>query len=398
MLVISTTFSQSNILRIMERLTLREGLDLFKKGSLQDLQQKAQEVRNLKNPCKRVTFVLDSNPNYTNVCHIDCSFCAFYRHENAKDAYTKSIEEVMAHLEKARRAGIKTVLLQGGVNDNLKIDYHVELVKNARARYPDIHPHFFSAVEIANAARVSSITLQEALEKLWKAGLRTIPGGGAEILSERVRQTISPKKMGPHGWIDFHHLAHQVGFKTTATMMYGHIEEPEDIVEHLECLRQHQDKIAGFLSFIPWSYKRDRTVLRRKVKNWAGQNAYFRILAFSRIYLDNFDHIGASWFSEGKEIGMESLHYGADDFGGTIIEENVHRATEWICKADHNDMVQMIRRAGFDPAQRNSFFQVIQTYEGIDTVDVPPEGRVTEPDNLPPLGIFATTHLTQNIK
>lgn len=372
----------------MTRLSFEEGLDLFKKGSLENLQLLAQEVRNKKNPPRRVTFVLDSNPNYTNVCNVDCSFCAFYRHPGAKDSYTKSIEEVMSHMDKARRAGLKTVLLQGGVNDALKIDYHLELVKAARERYPDIHPHFFSAIEIWNAARVSNMTVKEALEKLWEAGLRTIPGGGAEILSERIRQTISPKKMTPHGWIEFHHLAHQIGFKTTATMMYGHIEEPEEILEHLECLRQHQDKAAGFTSFIPWSYKRDRTLLRRTVKNWAGKDAYFRILAFARIYLDNFDHIGASWFSEGKEIGMEALHYGADDFGGTIMEENVHRATEWICKADHNDMVQMIRIAGFEPAQRDSFYQVIQTYEGIDQVDVPPEGRVTEADNLPALGIL----------
>jgi len=374
----------------MTRLNIKEGLDLFKTAPLGELQKEAQKVRNQKNPSDRVTFVLDSNPNYTNVCNIDCSFCAFYRHTGAKDAYTKTIEEVMSHMEKARRAGLKTVLLQGGVNDALKIDYHVLLVKTALERYPDLHPHFFSAVEIWNAARVSNITLKEALEKLWEAGLRTIPGGGAEILSEKIRLAISPKKMNPNGWMEVHHLAHKIGFKTTATMMYGHLEEPEDILEHLDCLRRHQDLIPGFTSFIPWSYKRHRTALRRTVKNWAGKDAYYRILAFSRIYLDNFDHIGASWFSEGKEIGMESLHYGADDFGGTIIEENVHRATEWICKADHNDMLHMIRTAGFNPAQRDSFYKVIRTYEGVDRVEVPIEGRVTEADNLPPLGILAT--------
>jgi cyclic dehypoxanthinyl futalosine synthase len=374
---------------MIARINFEEGLRLFKHGSLEELKERAQEVRFKKHPLKQVTFVLDSNPNYTNICNIDCTFCAFYRHKSAKDVYTKSIEEVMAHMERARRAGLKTVLLQGGVNDELKIDYHIQLVKAALERYPDLHPHFFSAVEIWNAARVSNITVQEALEKLWEAGLRTIPGGGAEILSERVRQKISPKKMGPNGWIEFHHTAHQVGFKTTATMMYGHIEEPEDILEHLETLRHYQDKIPGFNSFIPWSYKRDNTALRRKVKHWAGKDAYFRILAFSRIYLDNFDHVGASWFSEGKEIGIESLHYGADDFGGTILEENVHRATEWICKADHNDMLRMIRSAGFEPAQRDSFYRIIRTYEGIDFVEVPLEQRVKEADNLPALGVLA---------
>lgn len=372
-----------------ERVSQEEGLHLFKHAPLEELKQKAQLMRNKKNPLNQVTFVLDSNPNYTNVCNIDCGFCAFFRHANAKDAYVKSVDEVMEHMAKARRAGLTTVLLQGGVNDNLKIDYYENLVKTARERFPDVHPHFFSAVELWNCARVSDISVREVLERLWLAGLRTIPGGGAELLSERVRLEISPKKMGPNGWIEFHHLAHEIGYKTTATMMYGHIEEPEDVLEHLEILRSYQDKIPGFTCFIPWSYKRDRTALRRKVSNWAGKDAYFRILAISRLYLDNFDHIGASWFGEGKEIGMEALHYGADDFGGTIMEENVHRATDWINKADHNDMLRMIRKAGFEPAERDTFYNVLRTYEGIDSVEIPEEQRVKEEDHLPPLNIFA---------
>lgn len=366
-----------------DRVTAVEGLKLFKEASLRELQERAEVIRFQKNPKRQVTFVLDSNPNYTNVCNIDCSFCAFYRHKTAKDAYTKSIDEVMKHLELAKQAGLTTVLLQGGVNDDLTIDYYVELVKTAKERYPEIHPHFFSAVEIWNTARVSHISVEEALKRLWESGLRTIPGGGAEVLSEKVRLAISPKKMGPDGWIDVHHQAHKIGFKTTATMMYGHVEEPEDIIEHLETIRNYQDKIAGFTCFIPWSYKRDKTSLRRKVKNWAGKDAYFRILAFARIYLDNFDHIGASWFGEGKQIGIESLHYGADDFGGTIMEENVHRATGWINRVDHNDMLNMIRQAGFEPAQRNTFHQVIRTYEGIDAVEIPYEQQVKENDCLP---------------
>lgn len=365
-----------------KRITQEEGVELFKNATLDDLKLRAQKIRNEKNPPHQVTFVLDSNPNYTNVCHIDCSFCAFYRHKGAKDAYTKSVEQVMQHMEIAREAGLTTVLLQGGVNDELKIDYYVDLVKTSRERFPDIHPHFFSAVEIWNCAHVSGISVEEALKQLWEAGLRTIPGGGAEVLTEKVRLEVSPKKMGPDGWISFHHLAHQIGYKTTATMMYGHVEEPEDIVQHLETLRVHQDKVPGFTCFIPWSYKRNRTALRRKVKNWAGKDAYFRILAFSRIYLDNFDHIGASWFGESKEVGIESLHYGADDFGGTIMEENVHRATEWINKADHNDMLRMIRSAGFEPAQRDTFYNILKTYEGIETVMIPEAQKVKENDRL----------------
>ncbi|MCB1181418.1 MAG: dehypoxanthine futalosine cyclase [Chlamydiia bacterium] len=368
-----------------DRIFFEEGLDLFKNAPLEELQRRAIFIRNQKNSPHQVTFILDSNPNYTNVCHIDCSFCAFYRHKGAKGAYTKTVEEVMGHLEKARQAGLKTVLLQGGINDDLKIDYYINLVKMAREHYPDIHPHFFTAIEIWNVARISNLTIEEVLKALWEAGLRTLPGGGAEILSERVRLGISPKKMDPDGWIHVHKAAHKIGYKTTATMMYGHIEEPHDILVHLEKIRQAQDEVPGFTSFIPWSYKRERTALRRTVKHWAGSDAYFRILSFSRIYLDNFPHVGASWFGEGKENGIKSLHYGADDFGGTLMEENVHRATGWINRVDHNDMLRMIRKAGFEPAQRNSFYEVIQTYEGIEKVEIPPAQRVNEKDRLPDL-------------
>lgn len=372
---------------MQRRITKKEGIALLKEAPLEELQKHAQAIRNQKNPKNRVTFVLDSNPNYTNVCNVDCSFCAFYRHKSAKDAYTKTVEDVMQHLQLAKEAGLTTVLLQGGVNTELPLSYYVELVKTARRRFPDVHPHFFTAVELWQVAKTEKRSIEEVLQALWDAGLRTIPGGGAEILSEGVRERISPKKMEKGGWIDFHHKAHKIGFRTTATMMYGHLEEPEDIIEHLETLRVHQDIIPGFTCFIPWSYKRDRTFLRRHVKHWAGRDAYFRILSIARIYLDNFEHIGASWFGEGKEIGMEALHYGADDFGGTVMEENVHRATEWINKADHNDMLRMIRQAGFEPAQRDTFYHILRTYEGVESVEVPIAGRVKEADQMKPLGI-----------
>lgn len=366
----------------MRRVDFNEGLELFH-APLAHLQTLAQKIRNFKNPSSRVTFVLDSNPNYTNVCHVDCSFCAFYRHKTAKDAYTKTIDEVMLHLQKARNAGLTTVLLQGGVNNDLGIDYYTDLIKEARRRFPEIHPHFFSAIEIFNLTQITDLSLEAILTKLWDAGLRTIPGGGAEILSEDVRLKLSPKKMTSLQWLDFHHLAHQIGFITTATMMYGHVETPEDIIIHLDRLRTIQDKIPGFTCFIPWSYKREKTALRRVVKHWAGADAYFRILAFARIYLDNFDHIGASWFGEGKEIGKQALHYGADDFGGTLVEENVHRSTGWVNKVDHNQMLHMIREAGFEPAQRDTFYKIVRTYENVESVEIPQEQEVKEADSLP---------------
>jgi cyclic dehypoxanthinyl futalosine synthase len=372
----------SEIITMAARLSYQEGLDLFKNAPLDQLQAAATKVRHEKNPGNRVTFVLDSNPNYTNVCDADCSFCAFYRHDGAKDAYTKSVAETLKHLEFARQAGLSTVMLQGGLHPKLTLEFYVDLVTQSKQQYPEIFRHYFTAPEIWNCAKVSQTTVRHVLQALWDAGQRTLPGGGAEIVSERVRLAISPKKMEPGAWIDVHKTAHQIGYRTTATMMYGHIEEPEDILTHLETIRAAQDEIPGFTAFIPWSYKRDRTSLRRSVKNWAGAEAYYRILAFSRIYLDNFDHIQASWFSEGKDNGVRSLHYGADDFGGIIMEENVHRATNFVNRTDHNGIVQMIRQAGFEPVQRNPLYQVLRTYEDQADVEVPVAQQVREADRL----------------
>ena len=364
-----TSLKSSHMSR--RRITYKEGLKLFKEASLEELKTEANRLRFELNPKKEVTFVLDSNPNYTNVCNADCSFCAFYRKPSAKDAYTKSVEEVLKHFEIARNAGLTTVLLQGGLNDDLKIEYFEELIRAIKSHYPDIYPHLFSAPEIWNVAKVSGLTLEETLKRLWDAGLRSIPGGGAEIISEKVRLSISPKKMEPGAWMDVHRIAHSLGMKTTATMMYGHVEEPEDILDHLEAIRSLQDLYGGFTAFIPWSYKRDRTALRRRVDHWAGDEAYIKIISFSRLYLDNFPHIQASWFSEGKEIGMEALHAGADDFGGIVFEENVHKATGFVHKANHNDVLTMIREAGFEPVQRSMLYQVLRRYRSDELVNLP---------------------------
>lgn len=364
------------------RISYDEGLRLFKFAPIEELKVRAHNERMNRFPKGYVTFVLDSNPNYTNICDVDCTFCAFYRTPKAKDAYMKSPAEVMKHFDFARRAGLTTVLLQGGVHKEITCDYLVSLVQLAKKHYPEIHPHFYSAVEIWNAAKVSNMSIHDVLKALWDAGQRTLPGGGAEILSEKIRLRVSPKKIGPNGWIEVHATAHKIGFKTTATMMYGHIETPEDILEHLETIRSIQDKTSGFASFIPWSYKSNNTALRRRAPKWAGPDAFYRMIAFSRIYLDNFPHIASSWFGEGKQIGIDSLKYGADDFGGTIHEENVHKATDHINTTDLNGMLRMIRQAGFEPAQRDSFYNIIKTFEGIESVDLPKEGRVEEVEQM----------------
>ncbi len=366
----------------MNRITFEEGLELFRDAPLAELQERAISIRDVKNPPERVTFILDSNPNYTNICDADCSFCAFYRHKGAKDAYQKTVEEALEHVDFAYRAGCSGVLMQGGLAD-YPLSFYTELVRETVRRYPSIVPHYFTAPELWNCAKINGLTILEVLTALKEAGQRSLPGGGSEIISERVRQTISPKKMEPGAWINVHRTAHSIGLRSTATMMYGHVEEPEDILIHLEAIRALQDEYSGFTAFVPWSYKRERTALRRKIKHWAGSDAYFRILAFSRLYLDNFDHIQASWFSEGVETGIEALHFGADDFGGILLEENVHRATGWINKSHVNKMLAWIRQGGYEPVERNYLYEIIRTYEGVTEVEVPAEQEVREGNALP---------------
>lgn len=341
-----------------QRITFSEGLDLFMNAPLETLRQRAMECRYDKNPANTITYVLDTNPNYTNVCNVCCSFCAFWRTPTACDAYTETVEEALLHLAKARELGLTTVLLQGGLNPMLNLDYYVTLVRRARREYPDIHPHFFTASEVEHAARMSHVSTKEALQALYDAGQRTLPGGGAEILSERVHAAISPKKITPQTWVDIHNMAHDIGFCSTATMMYGHVETPEDVVLHLDRIRRAQDEHPGFTAFVPWSYKKDNTALAKKLSHRAGRDEYLRMLAFSRLYLDNFPHVQATWFSEGKDIGIDSLQYGADDFGGTVSEENVHRAANHINKTDSEGIQAMIREAGFRPVERNPLYQL----------------------------------------
>ncbi|WP_213358338.1 cyclic dehypoxanthinyl futalosine synthase [Chlamydiifrater phoenicopteri] len=347
------------------RIPYEEALDLYLNLPLEKLQTLAQDMRQKKHPGNVVTYVLDANPNYTNVCRIDCKFCAFYRKPHHKDAYLLTIDDYRRKLEKYQNAGIRTVLLQGGVHPNVGIDFLVELVQVTRREFPSIHPHYFSAVEIHNAAKLSNISDSEALKLLWDAGQRTIPGGGAEILSENIRKQISPKKMGPNGWINFHKEAHLIGFKTTATMMFGHIETAQDILIHLETLRSLQDETSGFSSFIPWSYKSENTALGRFVTRKTSFEQFFRLLAFSRIYLDNFPHIASSRLAEGEDCGKLSLDYGADDFGGTILDESVHKCTGWSLESSKEELCSIIRSAGYTPIERDSFYNHIPSEKNL---------------------------------
>jgi len=345
-----------------DRLWGDEGLFLLREAPLVTLGSLAQEVRFRHNPERKVTFVLDSNPNYTNICDTDCHFCAFYRRPGARDAYALTVEQVMSKVERAVQMGATTILLQGGHNVELPIDYYVELVRTMRERFPPVTPHCFTASEIQTMSRVSGLSVREVLGRLKEAGQHTLPGGGAEILSQRVRMRISPKKGGPGAWLQVHQTAHELGFLSTATMMYGHVETEEDIVEHWDRIRELQDQTKGFTAFIPWSFKPDNTLLQRKFPLRDGPAPYLRILAASRLYLDNFPHIQASWFSEGKKTGQIALHFGADDFGGTLFEENVHASANFINVSSVKEALALIHEAGFDAAQRTTRYEILKRH------------------------------------
>ena len=345
-----------------KRLDREQGRWLLTDGALLDLGSVAQEVRFHRLPDARVTFVIDSNPNYTNVCVTDCQFCAFYRKPGDKDAWTLTVDEVMAKIDFAARQGATTVLLQGGHNPALPLDYYLDLVRETRRRFPSVTPHFFTASEVRTVAEVSGKSVPEILSLLREAGQTTLPGGGAEVLSERVRKRIEPKKGGPAAWLDVHREAHRQGFKSTATMMYGHVEGPDDILDHLDAIRALQDETGGFTAFVPWSFKPGNTLLEKWIKHYKGPNAYLRMLAVARLYLDNFAHVQASWFSEGKRAGQVALHWGADDFGGTLFEENVHAAADFVNKTTVEEIIALIRDAGFTPAQRTTEYEILKVY------------------------------------
>ena len=282
-----------------KRLSPEEGLFLLQSDDLLDIGDLANTIRYRKNPRQRVTFVVDTNPNYTNICNVDCIFCAFYRHPGESGEYTYTVDHMIRKFKESAAQGVTTVLLQGGVNPALPLEYYVEMVERTVKEVPEVTPHFWSTSEIIGMAHVSGLSVRDVLQRLWDAGQRTIPGGGAEILSDRVRKKISSQKGTSADWLNVMREAHRIGFKTTATMMYGHLEKDEDVIEHLEAIRRLQDEHHGFTAFIPWSFKPGNTPLEKIIPHYATATQYYRIIAFSRIYLDNFDHIQASWFSEG---------------------------------------------------------------------------------------------------
>jgi cyclic dehypoxanthinyl futalosine synthase len=358
-----------------ERLSLEDGLALYEQAPLPELGDLAHAARLKRLPELAVSWVADTNLNYTNICDAYCNFCAFYRGPNAKakDAYTYTVPEMIEKIKKsARDYGVTTVLIQGGLNPDLPFSYYTDFVAAIRKEVPEVHPHLYSAPEIWKMVEVSGKDIRWVLEQLHAAGLDTLPGGGAEILTDRVRSKMSRTKVTAGNWLAIHEMAHQIGYRSTATMMYGHYDEPLDIVQHLAAIRDVQDKALnsgklGFTAFIPWSFKPDNTPLGKQMavkgQPVPGPSVYLRILALSRLMLDNVGHIQASWFSEGKKTGQMGLYYGADDFGGTIFEENVLFSANHECKTTFEEINKIIREAGFRPAQRDTKYNIIKYWD-----------------------------------
>ncbi len=356
-------------------ITSEEGLSLLKNTPLLQLGMLADKTRHELHPESRVTFIIDRNINYTNICINRCAFCAFWKNKEDPEAYVLSKEELFKKIEETIQVGGTQILLQGGLHPDLGIDYYISLLQSIKQNF-SIHIHGFSPPEIHHISEKAGLNLRETIKVLQQAGLDSIPGGGAEVLSDRVRKKISPRKIGKDRWLKIMQEAHNLGMKTTATMMFGSIEEPEDIIEHLDAIRRLQDSTKGFTAFIPWSFQPGNTKLAQSYKNSslsthhsslnfysATAVEYLRILALSRIYLNNIPNIQVSWVTQGIKMAQIALRFGANDFGSTMIEENVVRATGLRYMVSLKDIIWAIKGAGFKPAKRDMYYNIINIFD-----------------------------------
>ena len=339
-----------------KRLTQREGISLLKHADLLTLGELANGLRKLLHPERLVTFIVDRNINYTNVCVNKCAFCAFYREAASPEAYILSKKQIFNKIEETISQGGTQILMQGGVHPDLGIEYFEDLFSSIKSRFT-IQIHSLSPAEISFLAMKADISVLETLKRLRAAGLDSIPGGGAEILVDRVRKKVSPNKIRWRQWADVMREAHKLGMPTTATMMFGSVETDPEIIEHLVRLRDIQDETAGFTAFIPWTYQPGNTKL-------GGRSAtaveYLKVLALSRIMLDNFKNIQASWVTQGAKIAQVALEFGANDFGSTMIEENVVAAAGVSFRMTKSEIINLIKDAGYTAAQRDTRYNILK--------------------------------------
>ncbi|MDX2494470.1 MAG: cyclic dehypoxanthinyl futalosine synthase [Desulfuromusa sp.] len=336
-----------------EALWLLTEADFLKTGKLAD------GIRRKKHPENQVTFVVDRNVNYSNICESQCRFCAFYRKGDEEDAYLLDYETIFAKVQELVDHDGTQLLMQGGLHPTLKIEWFEELFRSLSERFPQVQIHSLSPAEVIHIANLSGLSMQECLQRLQAAGLASVPGGGAEILVDRVRQEISPNKIGWKKWAWVMEEAHTLGMRTTATMMFGSTEKPTDIIEHLFRIREIQERTGGFTAFIPWSFQPDNTELGGEASSGI---EYLKVLAVSRIVLDNIENIQASWVTQGARMGQVALFFGGNDLGGTMLEENVVAAAGCSFQMSQDEIVELVRGAGFTPARRTTEYEILKEY------------------------------------
>jgi cyclic dehypoxanthinyl futalosine synthase len=345
-----------------ERITDSEAVKLLESKDLVAIGRTADELRGRRTDPDRVTFIIDRNLNYTNVCVTDCDFCAFYRRPGDRsEGYLLPKPVIFKKIEETIAIGGTGVLMQGGHHPDLGIDYYEDLFRSIKSRYP-IHLHALSPPEIEHIARRSKLTVWDTLARLRDAGLDSIPGGGGEVLVDRVRKIIAPKKTTTKAWLDVMRHAHRLGMSTTATMMYGHVETLAERIEHMRRIRDLQDETRGFRAFISWTFQPEGTRLAPKVSHFPTSFEYLLTQAVSRIYLDNVDHIQSSWVTQGMKVGQVALEFGADDLGSVMIEENVVSAAGTTHRASTDDFVRTIKSLGKIPVQRDTLYREVKVW------------------------------------
>lgn len=339
-------------------LNREDALFLLNDADLLEIGKLAHRIRRRIHPSDRVTFVVDRNVNYSNVCQSQCRFCAFYRSAEASDAYVLDHEQILEKIAELVEHGGTQLLMQGGLHPELRIDWFETLFHRIKALFPQVQIHSLSPAEVIHVAGLSGISMPECLQRLQAAGLDSVPGGGAEVLVDTVRQEISPNKIGWRDWAAVMEEAHALGMRTTATMMFGSQEQPEDIVEHLFRIRDIQQRTGGFTAFIPWTYQPGNTELGGET---ASGVEYLKVLALARIILDNVENIQASWVTQGSRMAQVALFFGANDLGGTMLEENVVSAAGCSFRMSRGDVVELARDAGFIPARRDTLYRILET-------------------------------------
>jgi cyclic dehypoxanthinyl futalosine synthase len=340
-----------------DRINPEDGVELFRSAALLELGRAANEITRRLHPEPFRTFNIDRNINYTNVCTAVCDFCAFYRKVDHTEAYVLDRDVLLEKIRETVALGGDQILMQGGLHPHLKLEWYEELLHDIKSHFPGVNVHGFSAPEIHHFTKVSKLPLRTVLERLKTAGLGSLPGGGAEILSDRVRRDMTRGKVMTDDWINVHRVWHELGGRSTATMMFGHIETIEERVEHFERVRQLQDETGGFTAFISWTFQPDHTDMADVPP--AGAFEYLKNQAISRIYLDNVPNIQSSWVTQGPKIGQVGLYFGANDMGSLMIEENVVSSAGTVYHLSLAEIKRAIRESGYIPRQRNVFYEYI---------------------------------------